>query len=72
MNVQSILIDCHLVREKIQEGLIKTAHIRTNKNIAGLFTKALSSSKFEVLLDKLGVINIHSNLKGSVKENHVR
>lgn len=66
-----IEIDCHLVREKVQEGLIKTAHVRTNNQIADLFTKALSSLQFEALFDKFGVINIHSNLRRSVEYIHV-
>lgn len=61
-----IEIDCHLVREKIQEGMIRTTHIRTTDQPADLFTKPLSSAQFEVLLGKLGVNNIHSNLKKSV------
>lgn len=64
-----IEIDCHLVREKIQEGMIRTAYIRTSDQPADIFTKPLSSTQFEVLLSKLGVINIHSNLRGSVKED---
>ena len=64
-----IEIDCHLIREKIQAGMIQTAYIRTTHQPADLFTKLLSSTQFETLLSKLGVINIHSNLRGSVKGN---
>ncbi|XP_021802666.1 uncharacterized protein LOC110746736 [Prunus avium] len=64
-----IEIDCHLVREKIQKGMIRTAYIRTSDQPADIFTKPLSSTQFEVLLSKLGVINIHSNLRGSIKED---
>lgn len=63
-----IEIDCHLVREKIQEGMVRTAYIRTTNQPADLFTKPLGSTQFETLLGKLGVINIHSNLRGSVKK----
>ncbi|KAM1211661.1 hypothetical protein ACFX2G_003379 [Malus domestica] len=63
-----IEINCHLVREKIQEGVVQTAHVRTLQQLADLFTKALSTSQFESLLSKLSVINIHSNLRGSVKD----
>lgn len=62
-----IEIDCHLVREKIQRGMVRTAYIQTTDQPADLFTKPLSSGQFEALLSKLGVINIRSNLKGSVK-----
>lgn len=64
-----IEIDCHLVREKIQDGTIQTVYVRTTNQLADIFTKPLTSKQFEVSLSKLGVINIHSNLRGSVKEN---
>jgi hypothetical protein len=38
-----IEIDYHLVREKIQEGMIRTAYIQTKNQPADLFTKPLSS-----------------------------
>ncbi|KAM1614329.1 hypothetical protein ACFX2K_023698 [Malus domestica] len=55
-----IEIDCHLVREKIQMGMVQTAYIRTSNQPADLFTKPLSSAQFEVLISKLGVIDIHT------------
>ncbi|KAM2148308.1 hypothetical protein ACFX1Q_004939 [Malus domestica] len=55
-----IEIDCHLVREKIQMGMVQTAYIRTSNQPADLFTKPLSSAQFEVLIRKLGVIDIHT------------
>jgi hypothetical protein len=63
-----IEIDCHLIREKIQAGMIQTSYIRTTQQPTYLFTKSLSSTQFENLFSKLGIINIHSNLRGSVKE----
>lgn len=63
-------IDCHLVREKIEDGTIQTAYVRTTNQLADMFTKPLTSQQFEVSLSKLGVINIHSNLRGSVEGNH--
>ncbi|KAM1377387.1 hypothetical protein ACFX1Q_038885 [Malus domestica] len=63
-----IEIDCHLVRERIQSGMIRTSHISTMKQPADIFTKPLSLHQFTTLLHKLGIINIHSNLRGNVKE----
>lgn len=62
-----IEIDCHVVREKVQRGVVKMVHVGTKDQPADLFTKPLSSIQFETLLNKLGVINIHSNLRGSIK-----
>ncbi|KAK9939067.1 hypothetical protein M0R45_015776 [Rubus argutus] len=65
-----IEIDCHVVREKVQRGVIKTAHIRTKEQPADLFTKPVSAAQFKALLGKLSVINIHSNLRGSLEEEN--
>ncbi|KAM2708274.1 hypothetical protein EV2_046093 [Malus domestica] len=62
-----IEIDCHLIREKIQGGIIKTAHIRTSQQPTDIFTKPLSLPQFTALFGKLGIINIHSNLRGNVE-----
>lgn len=66
-----IEIDCHLVCEKVQSGVVQTAHVSTTQQPADLFTKALSASKFQFLLGKLGVLNIHHNLRESVKDDQV-
>lgn len=62
-----IEIDCHVVREKVHRGLVQTVHVRTQEQPADLFTKPLSSKQFAVLLDKIGVVNIHSILRGSIE-----
>ena len=36
-----IEIDCHFIREKIEDGVIKTFHVPTRHQIADFFTKAL-------------------------------
>ena len=39
-----IKIDLHLVREKVQAGLLKTLHVNTHNQLADLLTKALHPS----------------------------
>ena len=51
-------IDCHLVRDKIQEGLIKNLHIPSKHQIADIMTKALGYPLFSNLLIKMGVHNL--------------
>ena len=36
-----IEINCHLVREKIQAGCLKTMHVSSQHQVADLLTKAL-------------------------------
>ncbi|XP_042983400.1 uncharacterized mitochondrial protein AtMg00810-like [Carya illinoinensis] len=58
-----IQLDCHLVREKLQEGLIKIIHIPSKHQLADILTKPLGSLNFHHLLCKMGMINIHSHLE---------
>jgi len=50
-----------LTREKIQAGMIKTFHVRTNLQLADIFTKALGSPTFMNLVSRLGLINVFSS-----------
>lgn len=53
-----IEIDCHLVREKICDKLIKTSHIKTGDQPADLFTKALGKTQHQNLIFKLGMLEL--------------
>lgn len=53
-----IEIDCHLVREKLQLGIIQTTHIASNLQPADMFTKPLASAHLRSLLSKLGICNL--------------
>ncbi|KAJ3708504.1 hypothetical protein LUZ61_012209 [Rhynchospora tenuis] len=59
-----IEIDCHYVRDQIQAGCIVASHIRTNEQLADIFTKALGKRQFHYLLGKLGIRNLHAPLEG--------
>lgn len=53
-----IEVDCHLIRDKIQQGIIRTLHIRTQHQLADLFTKALGFVHFQHLISKMNVLNL--------------
>ncbi|KAK2967943.1 hypothetical protein RJ640_029935 [Escallonia rubra] len=44
-------IDCHIVREKLQAGMIKPSYVPTRFQLADVFTKALGKDQFETLQD---------------------
>ncbi|KAJ0493656.1 putative RNA-directed DNA polymerase [Helianthus annuus] len=52
-----IELDCHFVREKLQEGLITLSHTRTIDQVADIFTKSLPTAQHSVLLHKLGILD---------------
>ncbi|XP_039036090.1 probable LRR receptor-like serine/threonine-protein kinase At3g47570 [Hibiscus syriacus] len=56
-----IEIDCHFIREKIQEDLLKTEHVPTGEQLADIVTKAISVQQHSYLLFK--VLNLQ-NLEG--------
>jgi len=55
-----IELDCHTVREKIQNGKIKTTHVQTQFQVADIFTKPLPVPLFQSHFRKLGAIDIHT------------
>lgn len=64
-----IEIDCHIVRERVLDGTIKLMPVRTDLQLADIFTKALDFKRMKSLLDTLGVHNIYGkcNLRGGVE-----
>nr|KYP36109.1 Retrovirus-related Pol polyprotein from transposon TNT 1-94 [Cajanus cajan] len=51
-------IDCHIVREKTQAGLMKLLPVPSAKQLADIFTKALPPHAFKLNLSKLQLQNI--------------
>ena len=56
-----IEIDCHLVRDKVQDKVIKLFYTPTRTQLEDLLTKALSAQQLATLLTKMSIINIHSS-----------
>jgi hypothetical protein len=64
-----IKVDCHFVRDKVHSEEIETPFVRSQEQLADIFTKALDKSTFESILSKLCSINLfESNLRGGVKK----
>ncbi len=55
-----IKVDCHFVYEKLQEDLIKTPYVKSEDQLADLFTKALGGSKVNSICDKLGAYDMYA------------
>ena len=55
-----IEVDCHLVRDKITEGVIKKFYISSQLQTTDIFTKALGLPAFSRLITCLGLIDIYS------------
>ncbi|PNX88028.1 putative copia-type protein [Trifolium pratense] len=55
-----IEVDCHLIRDEILKGNIGPVYVPTTVQLADTFTKALGPAQFILLLDKLGICNLHA------------
>ena len=70
-----IEIDCHLVRDKVQDQVIKLFYTPTHTQLADLLTKALGARQLFSLLDKMSIINIQgpkANLEGGCKDTRLK
>jgi hypothetical protein len=66
--MKHIEIDCHFVREKLQAKEIETLFVRSEDQLADIFTKRLEPRPFNENIGKLGLIDIYNpNLRGSVE-----
>ena len=57
-------IDCHVVRQKLQRGLISLHSVSTKEQLADIITKALEPIPLSANLSKLGIHNIYSIICG--------
>ncbi|GAU46985.1 hypothetical protein TSUD_403190 [Trifolium subterraneum] len=58
-STKHIELDCHLVREKVQAGLLRLLPISTQDQLADCLTKALPTAKFNHFIAKLGLLDIY-------------
>ncbi|XP_031266905.1 uncharacterized protein LOC116125303 [Pistacia vera] len=61
-----IELDCHLIRDKIQDGSIITAHVSSQSQLADTFSKPLPSYLLQAHLSKMGIVNYYSPFCGGV------
>ena len=65
-----IEIDCHFIREKVEQGMIQVEYVPSRHQLADIFTKAVSGEDLKRMIDKMGMKNIYNPiLSGNVKES---
>ncbi|KAA0066246.1 putative mitochondrial protein [Cucumis melo var. makuwa] len=53
-----IEVDCHFIREKIQDGLVPTGYLKTGEQLGDILTKAVNGARISYLCNKLDMIDI--------------
>jgi transposase InsO family protein len=54
-----IEIDCHLVRDQVQKGAVRTLHVTSENQLADIFTKPLALTPFNAITSKMNLLNIY-------------
>ena len=57
--MKHIEIDKHFKKEKLDSGLIHTLYVFTGNQLSDVFTKGLNRTRFQEIISKLGMENIH-------------
>ena len=52
-----IEVDCHFIRNQVQSNVITTQYVKSEDQLADIFTKSLSSTQFQKIMCKLGSLN---------------
>ena len=55
-----IEMDCHYIRDNIQDGFVITRHVHSEHQLTDILTKLLGKEMFLSMIHKLGVQDIHS------------
>lgn len=53
-------MNCHFIRDKIQDGSVMIKFVTSTNQLADVFTKPLGKEIFSTMIRKLGVLDIHS------------
>jgi hypothetical protein len=61
-------IDFHFVKDMVTKKLISINFISSKDQVTDIFTKPLSSLRFNILRDKLNIISIPFSLKGRIRD----
>ncbi|KAA0038222.1 Copia protein [Cucumis melo var. makuwa] len=55
---KNVEVDCHFIREKIQDGLVSTGYVKTGEKLGDILTKAVNGARISYLCNKLDMIDI--------------
>lgn len=63
-------IDKHVIKEKIDIGLVSMIYIPTKEQVADIFTKRLQRVQFDFLVGKLAMEIFQTSLRGSAGKSN--
>ncbi|GJW94056.1 retrovirus-related pol polyprotein from transposon TNT 1-94 [Tanacetum coccineum] len=61
-------VRCHFIKEQVENGIVKLYFVRTEYQLADIFTKPLSRDRFNFLIEKLGMRSMFTETLKSLAE----
>ena len=71
-HTKRIEVNCHFIREKVQAKEIETPFVRSEDQLADVFTKGLDPKPFEEITSKLELLDIYNPSLRGVLNNNLR
>ena len=56
--MKQVALDYHFIRNNVQSGALRVAHVSTKDQLADALTKPLSRARFQELFGKIGVTQV--------------
>jgi len=66
--MKHIAIDLHFVRDLVKKGVLDVFHVNKHDQLADFLTKPLSRTKFQTMVNKIGLIISPPILRERVKD----
>ena len=58
--LKHIEIDCHFIREKLEQKIITTSYVKSEDQLADLLNKALPGPRVRFMCNKLGAYDVYA------------
>lgn len=65
--MKHVALDYHFIREQVQNGALRVAHVSSTDQLADALTKALPRQRFQQLMIKIGLSSRRSILRGHIR-----
>lgn len=65
--MKHVEVDVHFIRDRIAQKELSVCYVPSFEQTADCFTKALTSSKFDLFRDKLGIVKLSPSLMEAIK-----
>ncbi|GJY33508.1 hypothetical protein Tco_0417977 [Tanacetum coccineum] len=69
VRTKHIVVRYHFIKEQVENEIVKLYFVKTNYQLADIFTKALARERFEFLINRLGMQSITPEELKSITES---